>query len=205
MTGVSTWNKGTVQAGTDGWNLRNDTQRAMETLNVVVPVGSSTERDALTPPGGKYPGMIVVRTDLAGLPEEKWDGSVWRRTGPKTYTFNRGAGSDASFTAAVTNLIWGTITAAPAGTWRIEALLGLYGSTSAIGRVYVYTGSTPTYYKRRQDLAGTPSTYYVAKHDFVHTGGDLTFGCGYDVVSGTATAMAAASGETSVMATFLGN
>ncbi len=204
MTGVATWNKGTVQAGTDGWNLRNDTQRAMETLNVVVPVGSSTARDALAPPGGTYPGMIVVRTDLAGLPLEKWDGSGWKRTGPKTYTFNRGAGSDSTFTGALTTLVSGTITAAPAGLWRIEGFCGLYGSTSATGRTFVSTGASPTYYKRRQDLDGTPSTYGLATY-FAHSGGDLTVAVGYDVVAGTAAVMAAASGETSVIATFLGN
>jgi hypothetical protein len=185
----------------DAYDLAGAMEKIADTANVIIAVANVTERDALT----KFDGMVVCRKDIAGRPFETWDGSKWSRNAVQSAVFNRGAGSDASFTTATTNLIWGTITAAPAGIWRIEGHLGLYGSSSAIGRIYVYTGSSPTYYKRRQDLTGTPSTYYVVKHDFVHAGGDLTFGTGYDVVSGTATAMAAASGETSVMATFLGN
>lgn len=77
MTGVPTWNKGVAPAGTEGWNLTPNVLRAMESLNVPVPVATSAARDALAPPGGKYPGMMVVRTDQAGMPVEKWDGSNW--------------------------------------------------------------------------------------------------------------------------------
>lgn len=78
MTGVLRWNKTTTPAGADGWNLTPDIGKALDTANVVVPC-SLSERDALAPPGGKYPGMIVIRTDVAGLPLEKWDGSTWIR------------------------------------------------------------------------------------------------------------------------------
>lgn len=77
MTGVTTWNKGTAPAGTEGWNLTANVQRAMETLNVVPPAASATARDALAPPGGKYPGMVAVRTDQASMPLERWDGANW--------------------------------------------------------------------------------------------------------------------------------
>lgn len=79
MAGLTTWNKGIVPAGPDGWNLTPDVRKAIETLNYPVPVGTATERDGLTPPTGKYAGMMVVRTDLAGHPIEVWDGGKWVR------------------------------------------------------------------------------------------------------------------------------
>lgn len=77
MTGVETWNKGIVPAGSDGWNLTADVRKAMETLNTPVPVANQTERDALTPPSGRYAGMQVVRTDLSGCPTDTYNGSGW--------------------------------------------------------------------------------------------------------------------------------
>jgi hypothetical protein len=80
MTGVTRWNKSKTPAGADGWNLTPDIGTALDTANVIVPVASQAERDGLTPPiTGKYAGMVVARTDIAGMPLEKWDGSVWIR------------------------------------------------------------------------------------------------------------------------------
>lgn len=79
MAGQTTWNKSTVSAGADPWNLVPDVKKALETANVAVVVSSDAERDALTPPGGKYPGMLVVRADVAGTPVERYDGTLWRR------------------------------------------------------------------------------------------------------------------------------
>jgi hypothetical protein len=78
MTGVTTWNKATAPAGSDGWNLTPDVRKAIETLNAPVPVASAAERDALTPPGGTYAGMQVIRTDLQGCPTQTWDGAQWQ-------------------------------------------------------------------------------------------------------------------------------
>lgn len=86
MTGASTWNKSIVPAGPDGWNLTPDVRKAIETLNTPVPVATTAERDALTPPTGKYAGMQVIRTDLPGCPVETWDGSVWQGVDWVSYT-----------------------------------------------------------------------------------------------------------------------
>lgn len=203
MTGVATWNKGLAPAGTDGWRLTPDVQAAMESLNVVVPVATQTERDALTPPLGKYVGMAVTRADLNGR-IEVWDGAIWRAVGGLNYRWAHGAASDASFTTPNTNFMSQTITGAPAGNWRIEGQLGMYGNTSATGRTFVSVGSSPTYYKLRQDIGSTPSTYYVSAV-ISHAGGDLVLNTGYDLVAGTAVCMAASGGsDTYLMATLLG-
>lgn len=205
---TSTWNGVTVPTAGDPWQLITDLKNAFDSADMVIPVSSQTVRDGLAAlaPGGVLPvPTTVMRTDLAGYPLEVWNGSSWLRKGVQSASFNRNAGTDATFTTANTGLVSGTITGAPAGTWRIEALIGLYGSASAVGRVFVSTGSTPTYYKRRQDLSNLPATFYVSKPDFIHTGGDLVIGAGYDVASGTAAVMSAASGETTVVATFVGN
>lgn len=76
MTGVTRWNKTKTMAGSDGWNLTTDTGTALDSANVVVPVANATERDALTPPLGKYVGMAVTRADLGGI-IEVWNGSAW--------------------------------------------------------------------------------------------------------------------------------
>jgi len=80
MTGVIRWNKSKTPAGADGWNLTTDIGTALDTANVIVPVATDAERNALTPPvTGKYAGMVVARTDVARIPLEKWDGSAWIR------------------------------------------------------------------------------------------------------------------------------
>jgi hypothetical protein len=203
---ATTWNGVTVPTASDVWALIADMTKGFNTANLVIPVANQTARDGLAAlaPGGVLPvGTVVIRNDLAGEPFEKWDGSVWNRSGTQTWIFNRGAGSDSTFTSANTGLVSGTITSAPAGLYRIDGQLGLYGSPSAVGRVFVSTGASPTYYKRRQDLTGTPSTYSTFTM-FTHTGGNLAIAAGYDVTSGTAAVMSATSGESSVVATFIG-
>ena len=77
MTGIVRWNKTISKAGADGWNLTTDDGTALDSANVIVPVANATERDGLTPPLGKYAGMAVARTDLAGIPLQVWDGAAW--------------------------------------------------------------------------------------------------------------------------------
>lgn len=88
MTDVITWNKGTAPAGTNGWLLLPDVRKALESMNVPVPVATQAERDGITPPLGRYVGMSVLRADLGNL-LETWDGSAWVRqaqTGSVTQT-----------------------------------------------------------------------------------------------------------------------
>lgn len=121
-----------------------------------------------------------------------------------TKSFFRAAGSDANFSTANTVLVTGTLSNAPAGTYRIDGWAGLYGATAANGRIFVSTGSSPTYYKRRWDLTSTPVTPYACKPDHYHPGGDLVIALGYDVASGTASCMSASSGDSFVSATRIG-
>lgn len=203
MTGVTRWNKTISKAGADGWNLTTDDGKGLDSANVLVPVATQAERDGLTPPLGKYAGMAVTRADLGGR-IEVWDGAKWRPVGGLNYRWARGGATDASFTTPNTNFVSQTITGAPAGNWRIEGQLGMYGNTSATGRIFVSVGSSPTYYKLRQDIGSTPSTYYVSAV-IAHSGGDLVLNTGYDLVAGTAVCMAASGGsDTYLMATLLG-
>jgi|GEM_PF-2739489 len=77
MTGVSRWNKSTTMAGADGWSLAPNVGTALDSANVIVPVATKAERDGLTPPLGKYAGMVAARTDLSGVPLDVYDGSQW--------------------------------------------------------------------------------------------------------------------------------
>ena len=80
MTGVTRWNKTVVPAGGDGWNLTPDLGKALDGANVIVPVASASERNALTPPQGLYAGMAVARQDLGGLIEVlDPDQTTWTR------------------------------------------------------------------------------------------------------------------------------
>lgn len=72
------WTKGQTIVNSDAYNLAGDLATQVDTLNVVVPVASDTEEAGLTPPQGKYAGMLDVRTDLAGLPLKVYDGSAWK-------------------------------------------------------------------------------------------------------------------------------
>jgi hypothetical protein len=69
------WNKGKTIVNSDAYNLAGDLATLDDTLNVVVPVASQSERDALVPPQGVYAGMAVARTDLPGIPVQTRDGS----------------------------------------------------------------------------------------------------------------------------------
>lgn len=75
----NTYNKATTPAGPDAWNLTPDLKKMLETSNIPVPVSSQAERDGLNPPGGKYPGLTVMRLDIAGKPLEVYNGSSWDR------------------------------------------------------------------------------------------------------------------------------
>lgn len=80
---VPTWNKGKAPAGDTGWNLTPDVRAGLESMNVVVPVATGAERDGVTPPAGKYAGMVASRAEVPGSPLETYDGTNWHRQGPK--------------------------------------------------------------------------------------------------------------------------
>lgn len=111
MAGQTTWNKAVTPAGTDPWQFIPDVKKVAETLNVPVPVASAAERDALAPPGGKYPGMEVKRTDLPGVPTETYDGSGWS-VSPTVQASKLIQGADPGFVVSgiVTKTRVGTIT-----------------------------------------------------------------------------------------------
>ncbi|MBT2594726.1 hypothetical protein [Arthrobacter sp. ISL-72] len=191
----------TTTALQQGSNTTSQVWRHTAARGAAIPVRDATERAEITTPAV---GQQVKRLDQNGR-IETWNGTVWWYHG-QTWSFSRGAGSDSTFSGANTGLVSGTITNAPAGKYRIEGEAGLYGATSAVGRVFVATGpsGSSVYYKKRQDLTGTPSTYEPNKRDFVHAGGNLVITVGYDVVSGSASVMSASSGETTVTAVFEG-
>ncbi|MEZ2388879.1 hypothetical protein AB6813_04910 [bacterium RCC_150] len=72
------WNKIQTPSNPDSFtNLTTDLGTLASKTNAVVYVASSAERDALAPPGGKYAGMVVSRTDLPGAALQTYDGSAW--------------------------------------------------------------------------------------------------------------------------------
>ena len=85
MTGVTRWNKTISKAGADGWNLTTDDGKGLDSANVIVPVATQAERDGLTPPTGKYAGMIAGRNDIPGA-LDIYDGAAWARNSATTIT-----------------------------------------------------------------------------------------------------------------------
>jgi hypothetical protein len=103
------WNKGKTIVNSDAYNLAGDDATQSDTLNVIVPVASQAERDALAPPQGVYAGMAVARTDLPGVPVQTRDGSgVWStQQTPKVWAnTNVASGSGSSL---LTNLQSGAV------------------------------------------------------------------------------------------------
>lgn len=173
-------------------------QQYFVTSGSPLPVVSQADRDTLTP----YPGMQVIRLD-ANYRTETYSGSAWFYIG-QTWNFFRSTGSDSTFNTANTSLVNGTITAAPAGNYRIDAQACLYASGGpAVGHIFSKAGSTQL--NRRWDVtdASHPTSPYGFQM-YRHGGGDLVVSCGYNVSSGTAIVTAQASGLTDITATFLG-
>jgi len=67
-------NKVAVPTNSDEYDLTADLATAFLGANVVIPIGSSAERTALT---GLVTGQCIVRTDLPGQPIETWNGTKW--------------------------------------------------------------------------------------------------------------------------------
>lgn len=190
-----------VPINSDAYNLTADLATMGDSTRVVISCPSQAARDALTP----TTGMVVIRTDLSGAPFEKWDGTIWRRSGSQTWQFDRSTGTDSTFATTNTNLITGTITGAPAGNYRVDAFCSLYASTGAVvGYVYPKAGSIQP--NRRWDLTDTSHPVTAqAGMPYSHPGGDLTVSAGYSVSSGTAVVTGSGGGLTSVVVYFLGN
>lgn len=88
----------TVPVNADAYNLAPDLATMADSANVVIPVASQAERDALT----KKNGLLVVRTDLFGLPIERCDGTNWWNTQHSEWTFSASGIPSAT--------VWGTNT-----------------------------------------------------------------------------------------------
>lgn len=78
MAGQTTWNKATVPAGTDPWNLVPDEKKAIETAGLVFGVATTAERNGLAAlaPGGVLPVPTLVRNAETGR-YESWNGTRW--------------------------------------------------------------------------------------------------------------------------------
>jgi hypothetical protein len=111
------WNKGRTIVNSDAYNLAGDLATDLDTYNLPVPVASQAERDALVPPGGKYAGMLVCRTDLAGCPIERYDGTTWWGDSTQALTLNT-----ANFNAPPTG--YGPLTLAISAGGRVATLSG---------------------------------------------------------------------------------
>lgn len=80
-------NKVVVPTNSDEYNLTADLATAFGGANVVIPIGSSAERTTLTT-AGVMNGQCIVRTDLPGLPIERWNGTKWLDYSTGTVTLN---------------------------------------------------------------------------------------------------------------------
>jgi hypothetical protein len=88
----------TIATNSDPYNLIPDVTSALKSANVIAPIATQAAQDALT---GKFLGMTIVRTDIAGQPMFQWNGTVWNQitgvrnaqyTGPNIFT-TAGAGT----------------------------------------------------------------------------------------------------------------
>lgn len=95
-------NKIQVPTNSDAWNPTGDMATMADTSNVIIPVSSQAERDALT----KKAGLCVVRLDLPSLPVQRCDGTNWIGTQHAEFT---------SSNTAAPNTAWGM------GTFTLDA------------------------------------------------------------------------------------
>lgn len=164
-----------------------------------LPVSSDAERDALD----KYVGLQVIRKDKNGR-VETWNGTVWWYLG-KTDSFTRPQTSDSNpgDITGTTQLVTGTITAAPAGTYRVHGRASLYASSgTARGYLYVKAGATTD--EARNDFTGDGNPRSLpTEFTYTHTGGDLTISIGYRQTAGSPLVTGVASGITRVTATLV--
>lgn len=94
------WNGIKSISNSDAYNLSGDLATDFDTANVIVPVSSDTQRNALTPPQGSYAGMVVARTDIAQSPIERFDGTKWWGDAPhEEWTFSNPANTVPNGTA----------------------------------------------------------------------------------------------------------
>lgn len=207
---AQTANKVTVPVGSDAWNLTTHLKGMAETTSSLIPVASVAERDALAAlfPGGVLPiPTMITRTDEVGSPNYQWNGSIWLRKSPQTWRFERDFTSDSNpgDITGTTQLKTGTITAAPAGLYRIAGRACLYADSGVYrGFVYVKAGASTEEARNDRLGDGTPHSMPV-EFEYQHAGGNLTVEIGYRVTSGQPRVTGKASGLTRVIATLIGN
>jgi len=80
-------NKVVVPTNSDEYDLTADLATAFLGANVVIPIGSSSERTTLQT-AGVMTGQCIVRTDLPGQPIETWNGTKWLDYAAGNITYN---------------------------------------------------------------------------------------------------------------------
>jgi hypothetical protein len=201
MTGQTTWNKATVEAGTDPWNFVPDNKKAIESAGLVFGVASDTERSGLAAlaPGGVLPvPTTIVRTDVTGYPMETWDGTTWNRRPVIT--------SGTATTDGFWTITGGLIKTVTAGLTQVTASLQMVRLTSGItvttaGNALI-VGMIPAGFRPPGNfsLVGSVVTNADARYAEPElivnnggsivgrsvSGGDITIGVGYKLyISGT--------------------
>lgn len=188
-------NKGVAPVNSDAYNLTPDLASLVDSLNVVIPVASQAERDALT----KKAGLCVIRTDLFGLPIERCDGTNWWNTQHSEWTFNQ--------SGVPSGTVWGTNTLTvdsanstdttfvtcpgadllnirDAGTYAID-LVGIWG-TGTTGRAFTQisdSGATNIYARSsasvgENNLSTSLANFRCAANTTIKLATYLTFASG---------------------------
>jgi hypothetical protein len=117
-----------VFTNSDDYNLADDMEDFGLTSNVIIPVTSEAQRDALT---GKFLGMTVRRLDFRGT-LEWWDGSGWVSERGVAYTPIWSGVTDFGSGGALTGTYW---VRGDQVTVRAKAKFGL-AATMGTGAVY---------------------------------------------------------------------
>lgn len=164
-TTVPTWNKGKAPAGNTGWQLTPDIRAGLESMNVVVPVANKAERDGITPPLGKYVGMVVSRADLNGL-LEVWDGTRWE-SGPIGFLGEQSNAGATSTGTAQNALVTKTVNLEADRRIEIRATVTARPDTAALyGEYQIYAGGIAlrTFVKRFNSVELGESLEFNADH-----------------------------------------
>lgn len=100
------WNGIITPVNSDAYQPTVDFATLGDKSNVPVKVSSQAARDALTPPGGKYAGMAVIRLDVPGEPIEVYNGTSWdRHVSPVVQANTQHAGSGMALNAFTTGVL----------------------------------------------------------------------------------------------------
>lgn len=172
-------NKVVVPTNSDEYDLTADLATAFLSANVVIPIASTTERNALTALG-VMTGQCIIRTDLPGQPMETWNGTKWMdyasgniALGSLYEAFGAGYGTPGyeklpTGRCSLTGLI-GTANATITMTANTQYLLGTIPSAIAPAADELYNPGTGS-------AMGSKCTLYVRSNGNLHfeTSGGFT-------------------------------